>query len=119
MKLIFIAIFSISNLPSLNKNIKILREVVLLLYITSQNTIYFNNIFLINFNFIFQYLVCCGLDLMIYFDLFYIKLSQSRDMDYKFDGLILLTWVFSFFLIVFFNFILQNFIDWKLSFIFL
>jgi hypothetical protein len=39
-------------------------------------------------------LICRGLNFIIYFDLFSIRLSQSHDLDRKFGGLTRLTWVF-------------------------
>ena len=58
-------------------------------------------------------MVYWGLNFMICFNFFFMRLSQSHDLGHWFDKL---NWLTHFFLLIFFNFIIQYFIDLKLGF---
>jgi len=57
----------------------------------------------LSFNFIIQ-LDLLEIELHIFFNLFFIKFSQSNDSDCEFNGLTRLTWVFFFLIDFFFQF---------------
>jgi hypothetical protein len=88
------------------------------------NTIHWNHVFLPHFlilisSFNIRFVRYWAL-WFFFFNLLFMRLSHSHDLDYEFDKLTQLIQAFFFHFLIdlfFFNFILQRWVDWELGFV--